>query len=435
MARRVRDLPVVMGVFEAGRCRWTRWRWWPGTRPRTWRPRWPSWRSRRVCRSWGGCCRGTPSTRRPGTTPIRVGPGSEPEPAGRRRRRRAGVDAGSGGRWSRRWMRWVGRGSRRSCRWALGRVAGSSCGSPRRPMSGRWWRRRWPRPATRCSGGDPEVTVGRCAGGGVCSLAGVGGLPQPAGVVPGVCASGRRGWLVVRAAAVAGASGGQADLCGVGAAVVAAGGGAGQCRAGVADRAGADPPVGAGPGPGLPFSRVCGPVASGGPSRGPLGPRWPDGSGQPGRVVPVPPRRAPPRGVRDPRRCEPCRAGWCSWPAAGSRSARARPTPRPRPETGRATAGAAPGSAGQVYTIGISTRRPDGRDRDNDRTIWRTLATPTRTPTRTGPGVGAGRSGRAVARSRDPGGLPGRDRRGSARHVGHLPRRPSPPALTRADGT
>ncbi len=62
-------------------------------------------------------------------------------------------------RWSRRWRRWVGRGSGRSCRWVPGRGAGSSCGSPRRPMSGRWSRRRCPRPATRCStAGTPEVT-------------------------------------------------------------------------------------------------------------------------------------------------------------------------------------------------------------------------------------------------------------------------------------
>ena len=70
MARRAEVLPVVMGQFAAGRCRWTRSRWWPGMRLRRWRPRWPSWRSRRVCRSWGGCSRGMPSTRRPGTTPT-----------------------------------------------------------------------------------------------------------------------------------------------------------------------------------------------------------------------------------------------------------------------------------------------------------------------------------------------------------------------------
>ena len=56
-----------------------------------------------------------------------------------------------------------------------------------------------------------------------------------------------------------------------------AGRGAGQCGAGVADRAGADPPVGAGPGPGVPLSRVCGAGASGGASRGPLGRRRPEG--------------------------------------------------------------------------------------------------------------------------------------------------------------
>ena len=59
-------------------------------------------------------------------------------------------------RWSRRWRRWVGRGSGRSCRWVPGRGAGSSCGSPRRPMSGRWSRRRCPRLATRSSRRGPR---------------------------------------------------------------------------------------------------------------------------------------------------------------------------------------------------------------------------------------------------------------------------------------
>ena len=46
--------------------------------------------------------------------------------------------------------------------------------------------------------------------------------------------------------------------------------------------------------------------------------------------------------------------GWCSWPAAGSRSGRARPTPRHVPQGPAPT----PGSAGRVYTIGVSTPDP-----------------------------------------------------------------------------
>src|SRR6478609_9590676 len=61
MARRVRDLPVVMGSFEAGSLSVDQVAVWPGMRPRTWRRRWPTWRCRRVCRSWVGCCRGTRS--------------------------------------------------------------------------------------------------------------------------------------------------------------------------------------------------------------------------------------------------------------------------------------------------------------------------------------------------------------------------------------
>ena len=57
------------------------------------------------------------------------------------------------------------------------------------------------------------------------------------------------------------------------------------------------------------------------------------------------------------------------------------PAPRNRPRP--TPAGAAPGSAGQVSTIGISTRRTPGRPgRATTSATWRTLATPTRTPTR-----------------------------------------------------
>ena len=97
------------------------------------------------------------------------------------------------------------------------------------------------------------------------------------------------------------ASGGEADLRGERAAVVGAGRGAGQCGAGVADRAGAHAAVGAGPGPGLPVPRLRRHGAPGGPSRGALGSRWPDGPGQPGGAVPVPPRCASRGGVRHPR--------------------------------------------------------------------------------------------------------------------------------------
>ena len=273
--------------------------------------------------------------------------------------------------------------------------------------------------------------MGRCAGGGVYPVVGVGDLPEPAGLVSGLCASGWRGWLVDRAAAAAGASGGQADLCRDGAAGVAAGRGAGQCRAGVADRAGADPPVGAGPGPGLPLSRVRGAGASGGSSRGPLGRRRPDGSGRTwSRCARSITTRTTAASSRSPG-TRTCRAGWCSWPGAGSRSGRARSTPRHHPRGGRPRVGGAGSRSAVVgaaaWTIGVSTEGPDGPDPLQRAEQSRGPRLPRR-----GRRARAGRSGRAVARGRTAGGLPGRDRGEAAQQVGHLPRRPSPPALTRA---
>ena len=260
-------------------------------------------------------------------------------------------------------MRWVGRGSRRSCRWAMreggrfelrfsapadvGALVEAAVSEARDALFG---------------AGTAAGDVGRCVGGGVCPLGGVGGLPQPAGVVSGVCASGCRGWLVDRAAAAAGASGGQADLCGVGAAGVAAGGGAGQCRAGVADRAGADPPVGAGPGPGLPLSRVrrrgriwrsitwsTGPTGA--------GRTWRTWSGCARsittRTTGASSRSAVMRTVR--------RVGV---PGPGRVPDRAGPDLRTDTAPDRPTAGSGstldsrPGSAGQVWTIGVSTEPP-----------------------------------------------------------------------------
>ena len=182
-------------------------------------------------------------------------------------------------------------------------------------------------------------------------------VAQPAGLVPGVCASGCRGWLVDRAAAAAGASGGQADLCGDGAAGVAAGRGAGQCGAGVADRAGADPPVGAGPGPGVPFSRLRGAGASGGPSRGPLGRRRPDGPGQPGRrCARSITTRTTAASSRSPvmRTCR--RVGV---PGPGRVPDRAGPDLRPAPPPGRPAAepGSTPGRRAGVGGAGVHDRR------------------------------------------------------------------------------
>ena len=116
MARRVRDLPVVMGRVRGGvvvggpgggggpACALARGG--VGGRAGGRRP---------VCRSSVGCCRATRSTRRPVPTltpsrPSGRGPDAESSRGARR-------DAG----WSRRWTTWVGRPRRRSCRWAPGR--------------------------------------------------------------------------------------------------------------------------------------------------------------------------------------------------------------------------------------------------------------------------------------------------------------------------
>ena len=247
----------------------------------------------------------------------------------------------------------------------------------------------------------------------------------------GCMCTGCRGWLVVRAGAVAGASGGQADLCRDGAAGVAAGRGAGQRRAGVADRAGADPPVGVGPRPGLPLSRLRGAVASGGPSRGPLGRRRPDGSGNLAGLCPFH-HDAHHRGEfsigGDANTC-----GGLVFLARGGFAIGPGPiyAPTPHPETGRR-----PGSTrvcddrvstGPARTVWISAQRPGRPGRPEPGLDCGDLGGPRRP--RRGHRPRAGRSGRAVARSRTAGGLPGRDRRGAAQQVGHLPRRPSPPAL------
>ena len=203
-----------------------------------------------------------------------------------------------------------------------------------------------------CAAGD----VGRCAGAGVSPLAGVGDLARPAGLLPGVCASGRRGWLVERAAAAAAASGGQADVCGVGAAVVGArrgcrsvwGGRCGSCRSGPAGWCWTG--TGGAAFPDVWRGRIwrCITWSTGPTAAGRTWTTWPGCARSTTTPTTVASSRSP------AMRTLP--VGWCSWPAAGSRSGRARPTPRQHPGAGRPPT---PGSAGRVYTIGVSTPDPE----------------------------------------------------------------------------
>ena len=121
------------------------------------------------------------------------------------------------------------------------------------------------------------------------------------------------------------------------------------------------------------------------------------------------------------------RAGWCSWPVAASRSGRARPTPRPHPGPAGPDRGRrGRGRRGRCARSGCRPRARRAGSRSDELERPHDLGYPDEDadPEPDGqdelwPGVAP------------PVAYQGATGESAAQQVGHLPRRPSPPALTR----